>query len=212
MNVIALCNPKGGSGKSTVAVHLARDLQLLGHSVLLIDADPQQSVTTWAEEAEDGYPSVIGLFQPKQLEREAPTLGASYDFVVIDTQGSQEQMVPAAINIADLVLMPIQASPYDLWAVSDVVDLIRGRQTVTDGVPASAFVLDRIKLNTRLSTEVREAVSEYGMPILDGAIHDRTAYAEALSQGATAIDRSGPPRQEVRRITRQIVEAFSDES
>ena len=208
--VIAFTSPKGGAGKTTLAAHLGHSLQERGHSVLLIDADPQGSLLSWAEETDGGYPSVIGLHQPKQLARETETMGANYDYVVIDSQGSLGEMIPAALKVADLVLIPIQASALDIWASSDLVELIQARQNVTEGRPTAAFLINRLKPNTRLSRELRDAIGEYGLEILEGAVHDRIAYAESISNGATVLNQQGPARQDIENITDQIVEAFDD--
>ena len=207
-SVIALTSPKGGAGKTTLAAHLGHALQKHGHSVLLIDADPQGSLLSWAEETDGSYPSVIGLHQPKQLAREAETMGANYDYVVIDSQGSLNEMIPAALRVADLVLIPIQASALDVWANADLVELVQTRQQITDGRPAAAFVINRLKPNTRLSRELRDAVGEYGLEILDGAVHDRIAYAESISNGTTVLAQAGPAQHDIDTITDQILEAF----
>ena len=206
--IIAFTSPKGGAGKTTLAAHLGHCLQERGHSVLLIDADPQGSLLSWAEETDGSYPSVIGMHQPKQLARETQTMGAAYEYVVIDSQGSLGEMIPAALKVADLVLIPIQASALDVWANSDLVELIQARQQITDGLPTAAFVINRLKPNTRLSRELRDAVGEYGLEILDGAVHDRIAFAESISNGETVLTHSGPARQDIEKITEQVVEAF----
>ena len=207
--VIAFASPKGGAGKTTLAAHLGHCLQERGHSVLLIDADPQGSLLSWAEETDGGYPSVIGLHQPRQLARETETMGASYNYVVIDSQGNLGEMIPAALKVADLVLIPIQASALDVWANGDLVELIQTRQQITEGRPTAAFVINRLKPNTRLSRELRVAVGEYGLEILEGAVHDRVAFAESISNGTTVLTHSGPARQDIEKMTDQIVEAFN---
>lgn len=209
-NVIGVLNPKGGSGKTTLAIHLARALQLAGEAVLLVDSDPQGSARDWHEVSgiAPGFP-VVGIDRPT-LEKDIPGIASGYQWIIIDGAAKLEKMSASAVKASDLVLIPIQPSPLDLWACADLVDMIRTRQTLTDGIPSTAFQVTRAKKGTTLAREVSMAITEYGFPVLHGSIHDRTIFARALTEGRTALDDepTGQAAWEIQHLLLQLKEAF----
>lgn len=128
---IAVLNQKGGSGKTTIATHLARAWQLAGLDVLLVDSDPQGSARDWAAVREDQPVPVVGIDRPT-IERDLRALGHKQR-IVIDGAPQAADLAASAIKAADLVLIPVQPSPYDIWAAADLVELIKARQEITDG-------------------------------------------------------------------------------
>ena len=117
--IIALLNQKGGVGKTTLALHLAGAWAARGKRVILIDADPQGSALDWSQRrSHEGLPrlfSVIGLARDT-LHREAPELARDADYVVIDGPPRVAGLMRSALLAADLVLIPVQPSPFDGWA------------------------------------------------------------------------------------------------
>ena len=180
MKVIAVLNQKGGSGKTTIATHLARALQLQGSSVLLVDSDKQGSARDWSAVDESNPVTVIGLDRPT-LDRDLKNI-SDKDFVVIDGSPQATDLAVSAIKAADFVLIPVQPSPYDIWATSDLVDLVKQRIEMTDNKLKSAFVVSRAIKNTRISGEVSEVLTEYGLPVLDAKIVQRIAIIYSLLQ------------------------------
>lgn len=210
-NIVSILNPKGGAGKTTLAIHMARALHLQGARVLLVDSDPQGSARDWNEVADGkGGFAVVGIDRPT-LDKDVPALASGYDWILIDGAAKLEKMSASAVKAADLVLIPIQPSPLDVWACSELVEMIKARHTVTDGVPTVAFQVTRAKKGTQLAREVTEVLAEYGFPSLHGMIHDRTIYAKALADGGTALDAEpdGPAAWEINHLIKQIREAFA---
>lgn len=209
-NVIAVLNPKGGSGKTTLSVHLARALHNRGEKILLVDSDRQGSARDWNEAGggKGGFP-IVGLDRPT-LDKDVPALGESYGWVLIDGAAKLEKMIASAVKSADLILIPVQPSPLDIWACDSLVEMIQARQHVTDGIPSAAFVVSRAKKGTVLAREVTDAISEYGFPILQGAVHDRTIFAKSMIDGSTVFDEEpeGHAAFEINHLLKQIVEAF----
>lgn len=209
-HIISVLNPKGGSGKTTISVHLARALHRKGEKVLLVDSDLQGSARDWNEagEGKGGFP-VVGLDRPT-LDKDVPSLAQDYAWVVIDGAAKLEKMIASAVKASDLVLIPVQPSPLDIWACDSLVDMIQARQQVTDGIPTAAFVVSRAKKGTVLAREITDAIADYGFPILQGAIHDRTIFAKSMTDGATALDDEpdGHAAFEITHLMKQIVEAF----
>lgn len=174
MKVIAVLNQKGGSGKTTIATHLARALQLDGADVLLVDSDPQGSARDWAAVREDQPLTVVGIDRPT-IDRDVKAIGRR-DFVVIDGAPQAADLAVSAIKAADFVLIPVQPSPYDIWATADLVELVKQRIEVTDGKLQAAFVVSRAIKGTRIGGEVAEALAGYELPILESRITQRVSY------------------------------------
>lgn len=186
MKVIAVLNQKGGSGKTTIATHLARALQLAGADVLLVDSDPQGSARDWAAVREDQPLTVVGIDRPT-IDRDLKQV-ARKDFVVIDGAPQAADLAVSAIKAADFVLIPVQPSPYDIWATADLVELVKQRIEVTDGRLQAAFVVSRAIKGSRIGSEVTEALAGYGLPILASRITQRVSYPGTAAAGTTVME------------------------
>ena len=204
--VIALLNQKGGAGKTTVATNLACWLHQQGHKVALVDLDPQGSATEWSEtrESDDVFP-VLGM--GKQVARDLPRVTGGYEYVVLDGAPQISDLITPAIKISDLVLIPCQPSPFDIYACEDLVDLIHARQDVTDGKPKAAFVVSRAIKNTHLGREVREALTSYDLPIFDALTTSRVAYGDCAKGGSVMdLPPSDKARQEIEALGNETLE------
>jgi len=185
--VIAILNQKGGVGKTTLAIHMATAMAHRKRKVLLLDADPQSSALDWAA-ARDGQPlfPVVGL--PKSsIHKELPTLTEKFDIVVIDGPPRVHEVARSAIMASDLVLVPVQPSPYDVWASKEIMDLLN-EATVYKPNLKKAFVINRKIVNTAIGRDVAEALSAYPVPVLKTAISQRVAFAESATRGLTVFE------------------------
>lgn len=204
MKVIAVLNQKGGSGKTTIATHLARALQLDGADVLLVDSDPQGSARDWAAVREDQPLTVVGIDRPT-IDRDLKNV-ARKDFVVIDGAPQAADLAVSAIKAAHFVLIPVQPSPYDIWATADLVELVKQRIEVTDGKLQAAFVVSRAIKGTRIGAEVTEALNGYGLPVLESRITQRVSYPGTAAAGSTVMDAEpdSDAAAEVRALANEI--------
>lgn len=184
---ISILNPKGGSGKTTISTNLARAIQGRGHSVLLVDSDPQGSARDWHAALDDNPLPLVALDRPNNI-KSLSSVAASYDYVLIDGAAKLEDMIAAAIKVSDAVLIPVQPSPYDLWAASDLVDFIKARQEVTGGAPRASFIISRAIQGTKLGGEIATALDEYGLDVFQTAITQRQAYPRTASEGRTVFE------------------------
>ena len=204
MQVIAVLHQKGGSGKTTIATHLARALQLDGASVLLVDSDPQGSARDWAAVQDDNPVTVVGIDRPT-IDRDLKAIGHK-DFVVIDGAPQAADLAVSAIKAASFILIPVQPSPYDIWATADLVELVKQRIEVTDGKLQAAFVVSRAIKGTRIGGEVADALAGYALPILDARITQRVSYPGTAAAGTTVLESEpdGDAAAEVRALAAEI--------
>lgn len=208
--IVAILNQKGGAGKTTLATHLARAFQRAGDSVLLVDSDPQGSARDWYAAAgeESDSPPVVGVDRSAML-KELGALSGSAEWVIIDGAPQVHDLAAAAVRVADVVLIPVQPSPYDVWATAELVNLVKQRQDVTDGLPRAAFVVSRQIQGTRLAGDVREALEGYELPVFEWGTVQRVIYANSATGGRTALDLEpdGPAAREIDAIKAEL-EAF----
>ena len=183
--IIALLNQKGGVGKTTLATHLAGEFVAKGGSAMLIDADPQGSALDWSQRRhQTGLArlfGVIGLAR-ETLHLEAPEIARSVDYVVIDGPPRVTALARSALLAADLVLIPVQPSPYDLWASADIVALITEAQFFRPMLRV-AFVINRRVVRTVIGRAARPALAGQPFPALHAEVHQRIAFAESVATG-----------------------------
>jgi chromosome partitioning protein len=204
MPVVSLLNQKGGVGKTTLSIHLATALAAASR-VLLIDADPQHSALDWAAQREEAATfDVIGMPKPI-LHRQVGTIGSGYDWVIIDGPPRVNELARSAIAASDLVVIPVQPSPYDVWAAKDIVDIVRECEISRPNV-ISRFLINRLVPNTTLAGEVSEALAEFEVPLLDTRIRNRTEFAKSARLGLTALETepSGQAAAEIRKFSEEI--------
>ncbi|EPG3660795.1 ParA family partition ATPase [Pseudomonas aeruginosa] len=208
MKVIAVLNQKGGAGKTTIATHLARAIQLDGQDVLLVDSDPQGSARDWAAVREDQPVTVVGIDRPT-IERDLKNL-AKKDVVVIDGAPQAADLAVSAIKAADFVLIPVQPSPYDIWATADLVELVKQRIEITDGRLRAAFVVSRAIKGTKIGAEISAALEGYGLPVLDTRVIQRVVYPGTAAAGSTVLDAepAGDAAAEIRALAAEIIAAL----
>jgi chromosome partitioning protein len=206
--VIAILNQKGGSGKTTIATNLAHALKRDNYTVLLIDSDPQGSARDWNEASGGNIIPVVGLDR-ETLAKDLQAISQGYDWIVIDGAPQIAKLSAAAVKAADLVLIPVQPSPYDIWACADLVDIIAARREVTNGKPKAAFVISRAIKNTKLSGEINQALSDYGLPVLKASTTQRVVYPTTAAEGLTVFsDPSSDASREINALKKEVLEVL----
>ena len=205
--IVGVLNQKGGVGKTTLSVNLAACLARTGARVLLIDADPQGSALDWAA-ARQGDPlfSVVG-FPRATIHKEIAQLGQGYDHIIIDGPPRVTDLARSAIMASDIVVIPVQPSPYDIWAAEEVVKLITEARVYKENIK-SVFVVNRKITNTAIGRDVREALAAYPIHVLDASIAQRVVFAEAAAQGQAVfeIDPTGPAVAEMEAVAAELME------
>jgi len=205
--IVGVLNQKGGVGKTTLSVNLAASLSRTGARVLLVDADPQGSALDWAA-ARESEPlfSVVGFPRPT-IHKDIATLGQGYDHIVIDGPPRVTDLARSAIMASDIVLIPVQPSPYDIWAADEVVKLIEEARIYKEMLK-SVFVVNRKISNTAIGRDVGDALATYPVHVLSASITQRVVFAEAVAQGQAVheIDPDGPAATEIEAVTTELME------
>ena len=198
--IIGVLNQKGGVGKTTIAVNLAAVFAKGGRRVLLVDADPQGSSLAWssAREADPLFP-VVGMAKPT-LHKDLPEIARDYDVVVIDGAPRVNELARAAIMASELVVIPVQPSPYDVWATADIVKLVSEAQQFKESLKA-VFVINRKIVNTAIGRDVTTALAEFPIPVSHATLHQRVIYAESAGQGLSVIE-FNPESEAAKEVTR----------
>lgn len=184
MKIVAIIGQKGGSGKSTVALHLAASAEREGISTAILDMDPQGSAHRWFERREAPTPEVQREMDADALPKLAKAAAANgIGLLLIDTPGKAETTALAACEMADLILVPVRPTQFDLETLGTVKRTIR----IAERADRAWVMLSQVPTNSRkVAIEGEEAIAGYGMPLVPVRFHSRADYAYAMTEGLTA--------------------------
>lgn len=188
MHVIVLASQKGGAGKTTLAAHMAIAAEVAGDGpVVLIDADPQGSLSAWWNVREAQVPALAPTTIAELPAKLAALANAGYAIAVVDTPPAITDAISAVVMLADLVLIPTRPSPHDLRAVGSTVDLVQS------AAKPFIFAVTQAKPNARLTVQAVAALSEHGA-VAPAIVHDRVDYAGSMIDGRTVQETDGKGR------------------
>lgn len=184
MKVIAVASQKGGSGKTTLAGHLAVQAEMAGQGpVALVDTDPQGSLSEWWNEREAETP----LFARTTVERLSADIGRmeqmGINLLFVDTPPAITSTIANVIGLSDLLIIPTRPSPHDLRAVGATVELAEGLNTPL------IFVVNGATPRARITSEAAIALSQHGT-LAPSVIHQRVDFASSMIDGRTAMELS----------------------
>ncbi len=197
MPTIAIVSQKGGSGKTTLALHLAAAATHVGKDSVIIDTDPQATAAAWGDWRGDYYP-LVETSPPARLARtidKAVRQGAH--MVVIDTPPHAEAAMREAIKAADLVLIPSRPRAFDLHALEGVAEMLAFAKkpvfVVLNAVPTGA---------TRQIAEASDAAAELGLKVCPVTFGERADFHRSSAKGEVAaeIDAEGKAAQEAKKL------------
>ena len=204
--VIALAQRKGGAGKTTLAAHLAVSLAAMGGAIGLIDTDPQGSLAQWHQRRQErlgdgksgiSFAATTGWRCPGAILREA----RDRDILLVDTPASADCDVRVTIRATDLMIVPVQPSPVDVWATLPTLQLAQQER-----VPA-LLVLNRVPARACLTAAMRARLADYDVGLAAVSIGNRVALAAAFAEGfgITETARNSPAAAELAALTQTIL-------
>lgn len=198
MRVLTVAASKGGVGKSTIAAALSVEAARRGNRVALIDLDPQQSLKNWHNDRKSEFPALIKA--EKYVDRTIEKLRREdWDLVVLDSPPGLVSIIEAAVEVADLVLIPVRASPIDTDALDAVMQMVATHEK------PYVFILNAVTHRSQLAAGARKYLEEGG-DVLDIEIANRLVYASAMITGKTAaeVDPKGPAGAEIAALFKEL--------
>ena len=183
--VLTLAQQKGGAGKTTLVAQLAVAFMASGRSVALVDIDPQGSLTRWFKVRETAGRSngmslaaVTGWRAQATVEK----LKATNDLILVDSAPHAEIEAKIAVRVADLIVVPIQPSPLDLWATEPTLTLARLEKRKT------LIVINRDQTRMKLSETLAGHIADLGTEVAEATIGNRTAFAASMMGGLGVVE------------------------
>jgi len=200
MRILVLASQKGGVGKTTIAGHLAVMAEQCGAGpVVLIDTDPQGSLSSWWNERQAQTPVFASVDISNLAARLQQLKQAGIELAIIDTPPAVTDTIREVLAVADLVLIPTRPSPHDLRAVGSTVALVEavGKSMV--------FVINGAAQRARITGEAAIALSQHGK-VAPVTLYQRTDFAASMIDGRTAqeIDPASKSSGEVAELWKYV--------
>lgn len=183
--VISLINQKGGVGKTTTAINVAGCLAAKGQKTLLVDADPQGSVTQWQAMTENLGFDILPL-PPADLRNQIKKHRRRFDHIVVDSPPALTRITRAIAGASDLAIIPLAPSSLDIFSSRETIQLVKAAQRKHPRLAAKLLVYRKIP-GTRLAAEARDAIESYGLDVFETEISQRIAYVEAVIAGVPVL-------------------------
>ena len=204
--VITICQQKGGTGKTTLAVHLALAFAKLHNlKIAIIDTDPQGSLGKWFVVRSEKKVSNENLtFKTASLwgaQYESKTLKKDHDIVIIDTPPKIESDARPSIEAADLVLIPMKPSHVDFWATEAIIDIAKKAEK-------KIFIqINRANERSKLVKKTYEYINSINVKSTNTLIGHRQIYASSMGEGKTAVEKQKKSNavEEIKKLSEQIL-------
>jgi chromosome partitioning protein len=207
--IVAFVGQKGGVGKSTLAACVSAELVGRKRSVLLVDADPQQTAHNWHErgvEAGHAMPSVVCMPGKLHADNQVPKLAKGHDVTIIDTPARIAETLKSALVVADLAVLPCGPSQADVWALESTIEILREAQVLRPRLQA-VICITRKRAGTVLGNIARGELEKSGLPVLASEIGDREAFKNTIGagQGITTFAPQDRAAGEVRALVDELL-------
>ncbi|OQW67879.1 MAG: cobyrinic acid a,c-diamide synthase [Proteobacteria bacterium ST_bin12] len=182
MKTVLIANPKGGSGKTTLATNLAGYFASLNYRVMLSDLDRQQSATGWLQRRSAELP-FIESHQPKAKQTDFKA-----KWLVADSPGGfRDEKLSDAIKQADCIIVPVQPSAFDIGATQDFLDLLNAEKAIRKQKTFVALVGMRVNTRTNAAIKLSEFMAQTNFPVLT-YLRNAQSYVTAAEQGLSLFD------------------------
>lgn len=206
MPVVSILNTKGGVGKTTISVNLSRCFKKSGKETLLVDSDIQMSSMNWHEQSNGDLLDIISL--PRStLDKDVSKFRKHYEWIIIDGVPRLNAMAISALNCSDVVLIPVQPSPYDVKAADAFVRIVKEKMQIGANLRV-AFLINGAIVGTRIGNDVRNKLMQYELPIFKSITGHRVIYPESADNGTTVVDIKDPQNKangEIHAIMHELI-------
>jgi chromosome partitioning protein len=204
--VIVVGNQKGGSGKTTVSIHLSSGLARFNKKTLLIDADSQKTSYRWALSKAFQFDTITLEQQNLKIPELINKHYNYYDFIVVDCPpAADSETTHSALLMADLVLVPIVCSPPDLWASLAIRSAI-DRAKAYNNTLKPFIVINRYQPRLSMTKKILKKVEEFKITILKTSIGNRIAFSESAAQGTTVFSlKDKTAIEQVEELSKEIL-------
>jgi len=205
MKIVTLLAQKGGTGKTTLSIHLAVLAAAGNLKVFIADLDPQQSTTFWNERRASSTPGVMPMKANDLKQNIAKLASQGVDLLVIDTAPHSHEDAIIAAQLADFILIPSRPAILDLQAIGSSVEIVKSingkAAIVLNGCPFPGKGGERA-----IVSEAREALAGYGLPVAPAAISNRVALSYSLIDGeaVTEFESESKAADEIRELMNWI--------
>lgn len=206
--IISITSLKGGSGKSTIAMNLAVCFAHAKYKVCIVDTDTNQSSYRWQGLRPEDLPKVpvFGAFDGSSLTPTVRALENDYEIVIIDGTPSLSKTTSKIILLADMIIIPIMTSGLDVWASELFLERYNDAQEQREQHISAYFLLNKYKSNVNFGNEVKDVLSESGIPLLETTINDRIIYAVASVQGRGVLEcKDSKAKNEITQLFNEII-------
>jgi chromosome partitioning protein len=180
MRTVAIISQKGGSGKTTLALHLATAAALEGRNTAIIDLDPQASAANWSDRRSSELPVVLSAHASRLAHEMKRVEDMEGELLIIDTAPHSDSAALEAAKAADLILVPCRPAILDIEAISNTLDLVR-----TTGTPIFV-VMNAVAPQGNEAAEAAEAISGLDVGVCPVQLRQRVAFSRALIGGQSA--------------------------
>jgi chromosome partitioning protein len=200
MRTVAMVSQKGGSGKTTIAVHLAVCAERAGKPTLILDLDPQGSAMAWLKRRGDDVPEVIATDAGKLAGMLAKAKEGGAGLVIVDTAPHSDRAAAVASQLADLVLIPCRPAAFDVDAIASTLHMTKLANAKT------AIVLNAIPTRGTYAEEVGEALGQIAL-VAPVKLYQRAAYCNAVNDGRSVeeYDPHGKAAEEIRALYKWVM-------
>lgn len=196
MKVISMLAQKGGSGKTTTAVHLAVQASEDKMRVALVDLDPQRSASTWYKNRAKEEPYLASILASELEELIEAATKEGVELLIVDTPPHTAPAIAKVAHLSQFVLIPCQPSPLDIAALPPTIELIKAAQC------HAAAVLTRTTYRSIDVGDTKSALQIYGIRVAPVTIRDRNVYKRALIQGkaVSEFEPNGKAAEEINNL------------
>ena len=195
-HIITISHQKGGVGKSLIALNLAYIFSN-GLNVGLLDKDYQGSLSQIIKQSENLklIPENTALGDQKSLE---------HDVIIVDTPPYLSNKLPEIFAVSDFVLVPTKAGIFDIMAIRATIGLIKEAQKVNNKLQAG-IVFNMVKSNSAITTEIRQLLIEYDIPVMESVITDKVSYTRTIITGGILSSKDEKAKKEMLSLVDELL-------